>query len=142
MSHTHIPSNLRHQVLAQFPPYCCYCLTQPEVTGVLLTIDHIIPEVLGGPTVLENLCPACWECNLAKRTTIVAPDPLTGAEVSLFQPATQNWYDHFGWDESKSEVIGQTPIGRATVLALRLNRPHLVQARKRWTAAGWHPPQS
>lgn len=32
-------------------------------------------------------------------------------------------------------------VGRATVLALRLNNEYVVESRLLWTAYGWHPPQ-
>ena len=38
-------------------------------------------------------------------------------------------------------IIGFDPIGRATVVALNLNRATLVQARQIWVEAGWHPPK-
>jgi hypothetical protein len=34
-------------------------------------------------------------------------------------------------------IVGRTPIGRATVIALRLNRPSLVAARRSWVSVGW-----
>ncbi len=34
-----------------------------------------------------------------------------------------------------------TPVGRATIAALNLNRPSLVKARQAWVAVGWHPPK-
>jgi hypothetical protein len=37
-------------------------------------------------------------------------------------------------------IIGQTPVGRATVVALRLNNEYVVPSRRVWIAAGWHPP--
>lgn len=39
------------------------------------------------------------------------------------------------------EIEGVTPIGRATVAALRMNRPLPVRARRVWVAAGMHPPR-
>ncbi len=41
-----------------------------------------------------------------------------------------------------AETIVGTPIrGRATVVALSLNRHLLVVAQRAWISAGWHPPQ-
>lgn len=36
--------------------------------------------------------------------------------------------------------VGLTPTGRATVEALRLNRPGLITVRRALYAAGEHPP--
>jgi len=39
------------------------------------------------------------------------------------------------------EIIGLTPIGRATIATLKLNRPLLIRARRVWIRAGEHPPK-
>jgi hypothetical protein len=41
---------------------------------------------------------------------------------------------------SQIELIDR--IGRATVIALRMNNPVIVATRKRWFSIGWHPPES
>ncbi len=109
--------------------------------GMRFTVDHIIAESLGGQTDIDNLCLACWDCNLIKNKRIAAPDPDTGEIVLLFHPNHQRWDENFMWIEEGSRITGKTTTGRATIEALRLNRPLLVQARKRWIEAGWHPPQ-
>ena len=42
--------------------------------------------------------------------------------------------------ENGTQIIGLTAIGRATVVALRLNNEEIVGARWLWAQAGWHPP--
>jgi hypothetical protein len=61
--------------------------------------------------------------------------------VPLFNPRFDRWDDHFAWSPDATRMIGLTPEGRATIAALVLNRPVLVDARRRWTLAGWHPPR-
>jgi 5-methylcytosine-specific restriction endonuclease McrA len=39
-----------------------------------------------------------------------------------------------------THILGRTPCGRATVLALRLNNMIAVTVRRQWTSVGWHPP--
>lgn len=141
MSQTVISPELRKRVAVRARHCCCYCLTQENVVGMQFTVDHIIAESLGGQTVAENLCLACWDCNLIKNNRIAALDPDTGKMVALYHPNQQNWEEHFVWIEQGAILIGITPSGRATIETLRLNRPLLVQARKRWISAGWHPPQ-
>ncbi|MCX6049152.1 MAG: hypothetical protein NT075_28970 [Chloroflexi bacterium] len=70
------------------------------------------------------------------------PDPETGQRVPLFDPRRQTWAEHFQWSQDGTLVIGCTPRGRATVLALKLNNEHLTRAGRRWVAVGWHPPAS
>jgi hypothetical protein len=141
MSRAPISPELRELIAARARYYCCYCLTQEEVVGMRFTVDHIIAESLSGQTVAENLCLACWDCNLLKNKRIAALDPDTGNMVALFHPNQQLWHEHFAWAEQGAMLIGITPSGRVTVETLRLNRPLLVQARNRWIQAGWHPPQ-
>lgn len=119
---------------------CCYCQTAEDVSGSRFTLDHIIPESLGGQTSADNLCLACWECNRIKRDRITAIDPDTGNSVRLFNPNAQDWHHDFKWQSSGLLISGLTPTGRATVDALQLNRAVLVNARRLWVEAGWHPP--
>jgi hypothetical protein len=104
-------------------------------------IDHIIPESAGGLTVPENLCLACFSCNVLKGAKQTWEYPDTQETVRLFHPLRDKWNDHFTWDESRTEIIGRTPCGRATIEALRMNNPTVVNARRRWVSAGWHPPE-
>ena len=117
-------------------------MTSERIVGAELTIGHIVPQALGGTSDEENLCLACWRCNLLKRDRIAAIDLQTGDTVRLFNPRLQNWFDHFAWQDGGLVITGLTPIGRATVSALRLNRMVLVNARRLWIEAGWHPPDA
>jgi len=136
-----IPAALRRLVAARDQQRCAYCLTTEENCGLQMHIDHIIPEKAGGPTTADNLCLACFSCNVHKSAQQAAVDPLTGETVRLFHPLRQRWRDHFAWDESQTHIVGLTPDSRATVIALRLNNPTIVRARRRWVSAGWHPPE-
>jgi len=104
-------------------------------------IDHIVPESADGQTIWENLCVACHSCNEFKGAQVASKDPLTGRRVHLFHPQQQLWSEHFCWSEDGTNIIGLTPVGRATVVALNLNHPIIVEARRRWVRVGWHPPQ-
>ncbi|MBI3913342.1 MAG: hypothetical protein HY327_04045 [Chloroflexi bacterium] len=42
---------------------------------------------------------------------------------------------------ARQRVIGRSACGRATVAALHLNNVILVEARRLWAKAGWHPPE-
>ena len=135
------PSPAQRQAVAERSLYrCSYCQTQEEIVGLHFTIDHIIPESLGGTNELDNLCLACWDCNLIKQSRIAAIDPESGETVSLFHPNQQEWSEHFRWVDGGKFIEGQTANGRVTVNTLRLNRPLLVRSRERWIKVGWHPP--
>lgn len=105
-------------------------------------MDHIEPLARGGDTSFENLCLCCRPCNEFKSDAVDVVDPAIGERVSLFHPRRQAWADHFTWSADAARIEGLTPTGRATIIALRMNRPMLVTARRRWFLAGWHPPPS
>lgn len=141
MSTTYIPKALRERVAVAARHRCGYCLTQEQVVGAPMEIDHIIPEALGGLTEEDNLWLACSLCNNHKGDKIAALDPETSEIIRLFDPRRQVWREHFTWTAAGDRIVGVTPVGRATVVALNLNRPSLVRARKAWVSVGWHPPE-
>jgi len=141
MSKTKISAPLRRRISEQAQHRCGYCRCSDTATGTPLEIDHIIPEAAGGSSIEENLWPACVMCNKIKGMQTHAHDPATARLVRLFNPRKQVWRDHFEWSSNGTEIIGKTPCGRATVMALQLNRPLLVIARRHWIAADLHPPK-
>ncbi|MCA9926421.1 MAG: HNH endonuclease [Anaerolineales bacterium] len=81
-----IPRTTQQQVAERSQYRCSYCQSQQRLMGVSLTVDHIIPQSLGGATKVDNLC-------------------------------------------------------LVTIMTLKLNRSQLVEARRYWARAGWHPPE-
>jgi hypothetical protein len=136
-----LPPALREAVLRRARGLCEYCHSQASLTGHEFTIDHIFPGSRGGLDDLENLCCCCSECNSHKQVRTEATDPRTGRVVSLFNPRSDRWDEHFRWSSTSTRIVGRTPVGRATVDALQLNRRVLVQARRVWAQYGLHPPQ-
>jgi len=104
------------------------------------SVEHIEPRSKAGTNLEENLAFACQGCNNHKYTKTHHPDPATSVPASLFHPRRDRWRDHFRWNDDYSLLVGLTPTGRATVDALRLNRPGLVNLRQLLYAAGAHPP--
>src|ERR1700689_364812 len=100
MKSRRIPVPLRKKVSQRSGFRCGYCLTPQAISGARLVIDHIIPEAAGGVTTEENLWLACHSCNEFKGAQSRARDPRTGRLTRIFNPCTQQWRDHFGWDES------------------------------------------
>lgn len=131
---------LRRQVLADAGHLCGYCRCSERITSSTHVFEHIVPEAAGGQTVRENLWRSCVHCNQHKGDSTYAPDPDTDEIVSLFNPRTEVWQEHFQWSQDGSCVMGRTAVGRATVAALQLNRELAVSARLLWVSVGWHPP--
>lgn len=120
---------------------CGYCLTQELVSGVPLTIEHLLPRAKGGGNEEENLWLSCRLCNEAKGILTDAIDPETGELALLFNPRLQHWAEHFSWVDGGTKVLGLTPTGRVTVFALSLNTEFRVCTRALWVEVGWHPPE-
>ena len=64
-------------------------------------IDHIVSEKHFGETEADNLCWSCSTCNGYKGSDVASYDPETKTLVPLYNPRTENWYDHFELDEAK-----------------------------------------
>ena len=105
-----------------------------------LVVDHIIPKALGGTDDPSNLCAACYRCNEYKGAKTHDLDPVSGEFVPLFHPRLNLWREPLVWTNGGTHIAGVTATGRATVLALRLNNDHIVEARVLWIARQWHPP--
>lgn len=132
---------LRERVRRRARNLCEYCRSDASLTGHDFTIDHITPETQRGTSNLDNLCLCCFWCNNLKKSQTHFPDPHTNALVRLFNPRLDIWKEHFRWSPTQTRIIGRNRVGRATVVALRLNRPTLVRARRIWARHGLHPPR-
>jgi len=137
-----ISRELDQRIRQQAKHRCGYCLNPQELIPYKLEIEHIHPKALGGETVEENLWLACRECNAHKARKVLAVDPLTEKTVKLFNPRKQNWYDHFEFSPGKTEIIGKTACGRATVESLQMNNIFQKTARSAWVETGKFPPEN
>ena len=135
MRRSRISADVRERVRHSAADRCGYCLSRQEYVLGQLHVEHIVPIAKGGSDDEDNLC------NNYKGTQTQEVDPVTGAVVSLFNPRLDSWADHFRWAEDGALIEGQTPCGRATVLALQLNNVLAVTVRRGWIRAGWHPPE-
>lgn len=131
----------RHLVMQRARECCEYCRSQARFSPDPFSVEHILPRVRGGVSEPTNLALACQGCNNRKYTAIDAIDPVTGETVALFHPRQERWQDHFTWNEDHSLMLGLTPIGRATVEKLQLNRAALVSLRRVLRSVGEHPPR-
>ncbi len=120
---------------------CEYCQSPADYATQSFSVEHIVPVSRGGDTLLDNLALACPGCNAYKHAKINAFDPVDGIIVSLYNPREQKWQDHFAWNEDFTRIVGLTARGRATVSALQMNRPGLVNIRQALFAVGLHPPE-
>ena len=85
--------HLRHYILHRDHWQCQYC-DQLSTKNHPLTLDHVIPESRGGPTVVGNLVAACQQCNNKKTNRSLAgflanePERLAKIQKQVDQLAT------------------------------------------------------
>jgi len=92
-------------------------------------IDHIIAEQHGGRASLSNLAYSCLPCNKRKGPNLAGVDPKTRRLVRLFHPRRHRWQRHFRWDGPI--LRGRTPVGRATIRVLGINRAFMWNCARR-----------
>ena len=141
MSRAYIAVEIERKVRVDAQNRCGYCLSPQKLVMARLEIEHIMPLSKGGTDDESNLWLACPICNGHKAGKTTATDPVTGKIVKLFNPRTQVWKEHFQWSADGILIIGQTPVGRATIAVLHLdNDPEALEVRSYWVQVGWHPP--
>lgn len=136
----YISIELQRQIRSRFADCCAYCRTAEALTATTFEFEHITPRSAGGETVFENLCLSCPSCNRYKAQRQTVSDRIAEQMVPLFHPHLQLWMDHFTWTEDATEIIGFTAVGRATIFALKMNRPQLTRVRRMWVKLREHPP--
>jgi hypothetical protein len=133
-----IPRHLRRLAIGRARSRCEYCQLAQAGQVATFHIDHIVPLASGGRTEAANLALSCVNCSLRKGARQTALDPMTGVVVALFHPRLERWRSHFRWRGNVLRGISAT--GRATIAALHLNHPRLVQIRGEERHHGRHPP--
>ena len=127
----------RAEVAARAGHRCEYCHLPTRGQVATFPIDHILPRSAGGTTDPANLALACPHCNAHKWEQAEAADPESGATVPLYHPRRDAWDEHFRY--AAGELVGRTPSGRATVAALAVNDPDMVELRQLLADLGLFP---
>ena len=135
----YLPNALRQRLVTVDDHRCAYCHTPQANSGSPMVVDHLCPLSRGGETTFDNLCFACYRCNLFKGSQVEAIDPLSGEMTPLYHARSDRWSEHFAWDEASLRIFGLTPVGRATVTALNMNNDVILDARRNWVRLGWRP---
>ena len=118
---------------------CEYCRAPARAFNFPFDVEHIVPRVAHGDTGIENLALACHSCNAFKSVRQSSEDPETKVVVRLFHPRLDRWEDHFAPSADKVLMLGRTPIGRATIVALHFNSAEQQLARSKWKRLNLFP---
>ena len=135
-----VPDDIKQAVIERANKCCEYCWSQSRSSSDPLSVEHIVPSSRGGSNKLDNLASSCQGCNNFKFTAVQGTDTATGRVVPLYHPRRDSWHDHFAWNEDFTIIVGKTPVGRATVERLRLNRPGVTNLRTVLGLVGRHSP--
>lgn len=141
MTRRRLPKKLRLLVKERAQGCCEYCICQEDYCPDAFSDEHIIPLAAGGKSSADNLARACQRCNNFKYNKTSAIDPLSRETVPLFHPRKHDWHEHFAWSDDYTMMVGLTPIGRATIAELDLNRKGVVNQRKLLLLVRKHPPK-
>jgi len=113
-----IPKRVRFEVLRRDNYTCRYC----RATDAPLTIDHVVPTVLGGSDNPDNLVAACKDCNAGKTSS--HPDAPLVADVSD---------DQWRWAQ-EMEAVAQAAAAQA-----QAEHEYAATLDEAWTSWGYGP---
>ena len=133
----YISGSTKKIVIARAGHRCEYCRVLAYLSAFDYHIEHIIGLQHGGPNSPNNLAYCCSICNWKKGPNISTILEFGGALIPLFNPRTQNWFDHF--EAQNGYIKPLTPIGEATVKLLELNQRNKVEERFSMAQAGFYP---
>jgi len=118
---------------------CEYCHAPEVIFNFHFELEHVLPTSQQGTDDDSNLALSCRSYNLKKSDHQTGIDETTQTEVRLFNPRADRWEEHFRVDSDTGEILGITPVGRATVFRLDLNAPAQLQARQQWMRLKLYP---
>jgi hypothetical protein len=134
---SYFSKNTRRFIISRAGNRCEYCRVLDYLVGFEYHIEHIIAEQHGGTNVLSNLAYACSYCNWKKGPNISTILSLGGELIPLFNPRTQNWFDHF--EVRRGEILPLSTIGEGTIKLLDFNQLSRIDARFEMMLAGCYP---
>ncbi len=133
---SYLSSALKKQVIERAENRCEYCGLSQAGQEATFHVDHVQPIKHEGQTIFDNLALACVSCSLHKAAKLSAVDPSTGEEAFLFNPRNSAWEHHFRWNGVQLQARDAT--GRATIEALKINRPLALAIRQEEKILGRH----
>lgn len=133
----YISRTTRKLVMSRASHRCEYCRVLEYLSSFDYHIDHIIGIQHGGSNSLNNLAYVCSTCNWKKGPNISTILHLHGPLIPLFNPRTQDWFEHF--EVKKGILEAKTTIAKATIKLLELNQDNKIEERFEMMLAGFYP---
>ncbi len=87
MSNERVTAEQRRIVIDRAQGCCEYCGSKAYFSMQSLFVDHVVPKVKGGETIVDNLALSCQGCNNHKYNKTEARDPLSGEMVPQILPS-------------------------------------------------------
>jgi hypothetical protein len=130
---------LYSQVAQRARHRCEYCQASEVIFNFPFELEHVIPTSQQGADEESNMALSCRSCNLRKSAHQTGTDEATQTEVCLFNPREDRWEEHFQVDLDTGEILGLSPVGRATAARLEMNTAAQLQARQLWMRLKLYP---
>lgn len=124
----------RRLVLRRAGSRCVYCRLPQHAVDLTFHVEHVIAKQHGGDDSSDNLCLSCDRCNLHKGPNLTSIDPESGQILPLLHPRHDVWSEHF--EMAGGQIVGKSPIGRATAQLMQMNSTRRRQLRVRLMAEG------
>jgi len=129
--------NPRYPFVAERAAHRCeYCRAPEAIFNFPFEVEHITPLSRDGRDDDSNLALACRACNVHKSGYRFSLDAVTQTEVPLFNPRQNQWTDHFELNSETGLITGLSPVGRASINRLQMNRAAQMAARLTWIKLG------
>ena len=133
----YISAKLEREVRTRAGLKCEYCHMPESCLTFSHVIDHVIARQHRGATSAKNLALSCARCNRHKGPNVAGVDPETDVVITLFNPRTQHWPEHFRWNGTV--LVGITEVGRTTIEVLKINGAERVGLRAQLVKSGEFP---
>jgi hypothetical protein len=116
---------------------CEYCKIRELDSFLAFHIDHFISQKHGEGNEEANLIYSCPDCNTCKGTDLTTFIKNYQDIVPLFNPRTQDWKEHFQYEDGF--IIPLSREAEATIKLLQLNNPDRIIQRRFLEKAGLWP---
>ena len=103
-----VSAQTRKLVRERAKSLCEYCHSPEYLNSDRFTMEHLLPQSLGGTDEIDNLALACSRCNGRRYNFTTGIDPQSQQEVLLFNPRQKQWSMYYVWSVDGLLIIAKT----------------------------------